>query len=77
MAEMSTAKVLIQVQAGLVPGSPLPEYTKTWGITSDEWEAAENPGALLWERVDAAQDLARQLMNPNHVNWVRLDWVWL
>lgn len=36
---MESARILIQITAGVLPGTPIDEYTKTFGITSDEWYA--------------------------------------
>jgi hypothetical protein len=78
---MSTgaARVIIEVVAGVLPEHPEPEYTKRWGITSDEWEAAgPNAPDLLAERNGQAQGYAALLMlQPDRFNWVRVDWLWL
>ena len=89
---MSTARAIIEVTAGLVPGQPMPELTKRWAITSDEWheanqftpttpaeEYAAGPAStLLAERQGQAHGYAALLMlQPDRYNWVRTDWIWL
>lgn len=76
----TSARVLIEVYAGLIPGTPEPEHTRRWGITSDEWHkrAAKEQMELLAFRNGQAQGYAMLLMlQPDTVNWVRTDWVWL
>lgn len=78
---MESARVIIEVVAGVIPQQPMEEYTKRWAITSDEWYKAVGPGTameLLAERNKAAQEYAMSLMmRPDLVNWVRTDWLWL
>lgn len=87
---MSTAsvKVIIEVQAGIVPGTAEPMFTRRWTITSAEWQEAEekemeedhiiHPVAeLLAERGAVADEYARMLRDPRRLNWVRTDWLWL
>lgn len=73
-----SSKVIIEVQAGLIPGKADPEMTRRWAITSEEWETAgkEWP-AMLAERVGQAQGYAALLAQPQINNWVRLDWVYV
>ena len=77
------AKLVIEVQAGVILGEPDPELTKRWAITSEEWEAAQGQStdevaALLATRMGQAQGYAGLLgLQPDRLNWVRLDWVWL
>jgi len=78
---MESARVVIEVVAGVLPGTPMPEHTRKWAITSAEWHAAgENgtQGQLLAERNGQAQGYAALLMlQPDALNWVRTDWIWL
>lgn len=79
------AKVIIEVTAGLIPGQPDSEHTRQWGITSDEWERAQKDyyaaGAvsfLLATRAREALGYASLLMlQPDRVNWVHTDWIYL
>lgn len=70
-----------EVTAGIVPGEPMPEYTRRWGVTSDEWyDKGGSPSpqgvAIFNANLVAAQEYARYLMNPGALNWVRVDWIW-
>ena len=72
------AKVILEVVAGVIPNQPMPEYTKRWAITSQEWADAEDPSVLLATRNGEAQGYAGMLMlMPDHLNWVRTDWIWV
>ena len=78
------ARLIIEVVAGLLPGKdPDPEFTKRFAITSKAWRAAQDAGGdaagrLLAETNGKAQGYAALLMlQPDRLNWVRTDWVWL
>lgn len=74
-----TARVLLEVTAGLIPERPEPELTRQYAITSEEWAAdAGNQGRMLAEANGKALGYANLLMlQPDKVNWVRTDWIWL
>lgn len=74
-----SARVMIEVVAGVIPETPENEYTRRWAITSKEWEdAAENASELLAKRNGEAQGYAALLMlQPDRLNWVRVDWIWV
>lgn len=84
MSEPKRARILIEVVAGIVPNTIMPEYTKQFAITSDVWYAE---GEYVDRRDEAkmevmkvyglAQEYMRSMMNPQTVNWVRLDWIYL
>ncbi len=80
---MDSARIVVEVVAGLIPGKdPMPEYTRRWSITSQQWEEAagtpEGQGTLLAEFNGRAQGYANLLMlQPDRVNWVRTDWIWM
>jgi hypothetical protein len=75
------AKALIGVQAGVIPGQPMPEYTKNWSYTSEDYEldmkAALDQPTIFSTRLKEAHDYAMGLSNPICVNWVRVDWIWV
>lgn len=81
MAE--SARVIVEVVAGIVPQSPDPEFTRRWVLTSEQWQAAADGGAgkqseVLAELNGRAQGYAALLMlQPDRLNWVRTDWIWL
>ena len=81
---MESARVIVEVVAGLLPGKdPDPQFTKRYAITSKEWrEAGEvlpsGQADLLAEVNGKAQGYAGYLMmQPDRLNWVRTDWIWL
>lgn len=76
---MDTARVVIEVVAGLIPGmNPEPEFTKRFTITSQEWADTDDQAALLKKVNGEAQAYAAELMmRPDRLNWVRTDWIWL
>jgi hypothetical protein len=77
---VENARVVVEVVAGLIPGKdPDPEFSRRWVLTSAEWEAAgERQGEKLAELNGRAQGYAGMLMlQPDRLNWVRTDWIWL
>lgn len=81
MAE--AARCAWEVTAGLIPGQPMAEYTRRWGLTSSQWydnEDTSGPSpqgvALYNAHLVAAMEYARYLMNPGALNWVRVEWIW-
>ena len=78
---MQAAKALIEVVAGVIPGTPMPEHTKRWSYTSDEYEqdmkAKLNEPTIFSARLQEAHDYAMGLSNPAYMNWVRVDWIWV
>jgi hypothetical protein len=75
------AKALIEVQAGVILGIAMPEYTKRWGYTSDDYEqdkkVPKDQPTIFSTRLQEAHDYAMGLSNPAYVNWVRVDWIWV
>ena len=78
---MEAAKLIIEVQAGVIPGTAMPEYTKRWGWTSSDQaklEAGDKDARENWIRIAGeSREYAATLENPAQVNWVRRDWIWL
>jgi hypothetical protein len=81
---MKSARILIEVVAGIIPGTPIPEHTKKFAITSDVWYAEgeyenrkEEAKMEVLKVYGLAQEYMRNLMNPQALNWVRLDWIYL
>lgn len=76
-------RIAIEVQAGIVPGQPIPEHTKKFFITSDMWYAEGDYADKQKEAKEEilkiygyAQEYARNLMNPQMLNWVHMDWIY-
>jgi hypothetical protein len=77
-----SARVIVEVAAGLVPGQQEEEFTKRWMISSDDWHALDDApadqSALLAEVNGRATGYAGLLMlQPDKFNWVRTDWRWV
>jgi hypothetical protein len=69
-----SAKIIIEVVAGIVPGSPMPEYTRRWSLTRDQFDNDRN---AVIKAYGESREYAATLENPAKVNWVRRDWTWL
>ncbi len=70
--------------AGIIPGTPDPQYTKEFTIDSDAWygqgeyEFNQDDARMEVLKVyGAAQEYARDLMNPKRFNWVRMEWIYV
>ncbi len=75
---MQTARVVVEVVAGLIPQQPMDEYTQRFIITSQEWAETEDAALLLATRNGQAVGYAQYLMlQPDSLNWVHVDWLWL
>jgi len=75
---MESAKVIVEVVAGVIPEQPMPEHTKRWHISGKEWDEHHDPAILLAETNGKAQGYAAFLMlQPDRLNWVRTDWIWV
>lgn len=79
LCAMDAARVIVEVSAGVVPERPEPELTRRWTLNSEEWHAAGNDQAVMLAELNGrAQGYAGWLMlQPDRVNWVRTDWLWL
>jgi hypothetical protein len=76
------AKLIIEVTAGVVPGKVMSEHTRRYALSSEQWaQAGKENGKqanLLAELNGRAQGYAGYLMlQPDYLNWVRTDWLWL
>lgn len=79
----TTIRIGIEVVAGILPGTPIPEHTKRFIITSDAWHAQgdyegkeEEARMEILRTYGFAQEYARDLMNPQRVNWVKMEWIY-
>lgn len=78
---IKSARAAWEVVAGIIPGQPMPEYTRQWALTSDDWYDSDGrpstKGIAEFTRLQAvAQEYARAITDPSRVNWVRIDWIW-
>lgn len=75
---MEEARIVVDVQVGLLPGTPMNEYSKRFAITSEEWHGTEDKATLLSEFNGKVQGYAIYwMMQPDRVNWVRTDWIYM
>lgn len=49
-AGLQAAKLIIEVRAGVIPGTPIPEFTRRWGITSVDYATMNDKAELRKER---------------------------
>ena len=72
---MDAVKGIWIVQAGVLPGQPMTEYTKKWDYMSSEFE--HDNGERFAEHREQAMDYAKSIMIPSLVNWVKVEFIWL
>lgn len=82
------ARCAWEVRAGIVPGTPMPEHTRRFVLTSDGFyadaelteeqmkEKYPDGKNLFLQAQSEAMEYARTLQHPNFVNWVELNWIW-
>lgn len=79
---MQRLKAAWEVRAGLIPGTPMPEYTKRFVYTSEDYEMdgahAKDPAYQTdFNRLQfAAMSYHLQMSNPNLNNWAELTFIW-
>jgi hypothetical protein len=76
MNETKSAKLLCEVQWGVIPGTV--EGQRQWGFSRDEIDAAFPMGSGTWQDLmSAAYEEFDRRMNPAESNWVTMTWLWL
>jgi hypothetical protein len=82
MTETKMAKLLVEVQWGIIPG--MVDGNRQWGYSREEVEAALDEGHWrygergAWQKLlDPAYAEFDERMNPQSHNWVTLTWLWL
>lgn len=81
MSETKMAKLLVEVQWGIIPGTV--DGNRQWGFDREDVEAAfeeeQRPGDIgAWRKLmHAAYDEFDRRMDPRAHNWVTLTWLWL
>jgi hypothetical protein len=80
---METTRMAVEVNAGVVPGVPMPEYRRVFTISDSTWQSAgEDASGLARAQVLADANGKAQawaiylMMQPDRVNWVHTNWVW-
>lgn len=78
MPEAKRARSAVDVVAGIIPGISEDDFTRRFFITSEEWNAeGANQVNLLCDLAGKASAYATYLMiQPDRLNWVKLEWVW-
>ena len=71
MTETKSAKLLVEVQWGVIPGTV--EGNRQWGFSREEVEAASSWDELM----TAAYEEFYRRMNLQYNNWVTMTWLWL
>ena len=78
---MEQARIIVEVVAGLLPGEPIDKFTRRYAITSEEWAKIlkeDRVAEAMAELNGKAQGYAALLMlQPDRLNWVRTDWIYL
>jgi len=69
---MDALKCSIEVKAGVLLGTPMPEYTRQWHFTQKD---LDSPPDYI-DRTGSAMNYAMCLQNPARVNWVKFEWIW-
>lgn len=64
------------VRAGVLPGQPDPDLTRSFVITAGEWADDTSRDRVWLERQGAATVYALSLQDPSRVNWVAMEFVW-
>ena len=69
------ARIIIEVLAGVVPNQPLPGYTKRFYITHDQLK--DKTIDHVTNTYNEAATFMRAMWNPNYLNWVQCNWIYL
>jgi len=65
-----------EVTAGLIPEKPIPEYSRSWIVTSEVYYSPDGP-KFCEDFQKQALDYVKSLQDPRSLNWVKLDWIYL
>jgi hypothetical protein len=78
---MTACKAIFQVHAGIVPGHPIPELSKRWTYSSEDYrkdcEMAKEQETKFTALLKEAHAYALQTTDPRLVNWVTVEWIWI
>jgi hypothetical protein len=75
---VQSARMAVEVTAGLIPEQPEQEYTKRYVVLSDDWYKLTDreKQVKMAETYGQAIGYAQLLINPSRFNWVRVDWIY-
>lgn len=77
MSTVSLRSSVWTATAGLIPGQPMPEYTRSWFYTELDYEKEGcKRGPLFLEQTNAAHDYAQEA-EKGGFNWVKVEHIWL
>lgn len=71
-----------EIRAGVIPGQPLPEYTKRFLYTSGDHQEDEAHAKdisyqpLFMKQMACANAYCQQMSDPRLNNWVELTFIW-
>jgi len=75
---MTTAA--FKVVAGVLPGTPIPELTRTFPYQAEDLEAdklvPQDEPTKYSKLSEEAHLYARGLEDPQQLNWVQVTWIW-
>jgi hypothetical protein len=78
--EENTARVMLEVTAGVMDGQPLEEHTKRWYLSQVRWDVSDEAerAVEMSEIVGRALGYVQLLcLRPDILNWVDMKWRWL
>lgn len=77
---MMRAKGAWEVRAGIIPGTPEPEFTRRWFYSSQDYEEdvarPQEENTTFCRLREEALEYARGLHDPRRLNWVEMSWIW-
>lgn len=68
-----------EVRAGLIPGQAMPEHTRQFHLTSDEWQGPDGLRLMLLRSSEAtawATYLMALCSSGKEVNWTETTFIW-
>ncbi len=74
MNDKDTSRLVcsLEVQAGVIPRTPNPQFTRQYHVTKDMMDSEY----IYAEIAGAAMNYAMTLQNPQIVNWVQFTWIY-
>ena len=74
---MNALKAMWNVQAGLIIGEPMHEYSRSWSYTSKEYQSDQNKRGPEFQEMQAKATAYATGLQNGGLNWVNLTYVWL
>lgn len=74
---MNALKAQWVVRAGLFAGTSMPEYTKAWQYTSNDFETDGNGRGVLFKAMTMEADQYAAELRLGGLNWVSTEYMWL